>query len=314
MASFFEHLLRVCVASAALTCTVAAVPLQVRVSPALDTVPAQDEPKERRQTATARMARHFPFLAKVPRVRPNDGDYVVLVHGLTWARATLRDLGKFLHQHGYHVIEVHYPSHSIPISAILDDYLRPALRAHCSDPAKRVHFVAHSMGCVMVRKLLTDTPIDQLGRVVLLAAPNKGAEMAGLFSRAPLFGRMLGASVRQISAEPGSVPNQLGPVAFGPGIIMGTRSRVPFAAALLPGPDDGVVRVDSGSVAGMAGLITVAASHGSLHRSRTARAQILHFLGIGQFSAMAPALAPDVDTLETEPFAFGAVEAPDPAR
>ena len=240
-------------------------------------------PADIRNEAAARLARQFPFLAKVPRVRENTGDYVVLVHGFTWAKATLRSLGRYLNNQGFHVVEVYYPTRSIPIEEVLDRYVRPAVREHCADPKRRVHFVGHSMGCVAIRKLLTETPVDNLGNVVLLAAPNKGVEMAGFLSKTPILGKMLGKFVRQVSSDAESVPNRLGPVTFSPGIIMGTRSDFPFLPSVLPGADDGVVRVESGRVEGMAELITLPTTHIRLPDTKAARAQVLHFLLKGRF-------------------------------
>lgn len=234
--------------------------------------------------ASARLAKQFPFLAKVPRIRKNSGDYVILVHGFSWATPPLRSLGRYLNQQGFHTIEVHYPIRSIPMDEVLQSYIMPAVDEHCTDPDRRIHFVGHSMGCIMIRKFLTERTVDRLGQVVLLAAPNKGTEVAEFFSRAPILGKMLGEAVRQVGTEQHSVPNQLGPVNFAPGIIMGTRSDFPFIAAVLPGEDDGVVRVDSGAVEGMAELITVPTTHIWMPSAQIAREQTVHFLQTGRFS------------------------------
>ena len=234
-----------------------------------------------------RAAEQFPFLAKVPRVREHSGDYVVLVHGFTWARATLRSLGRHLHDEGFHTIEIHYPSRSIPVDEVVQRFIAPAIARHCTDPKRKVHFVAHSMGCIMVRRLLAgagpESELPNLGRVVLLAAPNKGTEVASFFGNMPLIGSVLGNAVREIGIEPESVPNQLGGVDFAPGIIMGTRSDFPLMPKLLEGEDDGVVRVESGEVEGMAELIKLPTTHIRMPQSRAVRAQIRHFLRNGRF-------------------------------
>ena len=181
------------------------------------------------------MQKHqFPMLHKVPRVRQNSGDYVVLVHGLSWMRDTMKALGKHLNAQGYHTIEVHYPSRSIAIDEVLNSYVRPAVVEHCTDPKKKVHFVGHSMGCVMIRKLLTESKINRLGNVVMLAAPNQGIELADFFMRSPVIRKVFGESVYQIGADPDSEPNNLGPVTFSPGIIMGSKSAFPVVSDFIP--------------------------------------------------------------------------------
>ncbi|MGK0189380.1 MAG: triacylglycerol lipase [Verrucomicrobiales bacterium] len=236
--------------------------------------------------ASNRLARQFPFLAKVPRVRASSGDYVILVHGFSWAKPPLRTLGRNLHKEGFHTIEIHYPIRSISMLEVVQDYILPAVKEHCTDPERRIHFVGHSMGCIMIRKLLKEHAFDQLGRVVLLAAPNKGTEIADIFSKTPVIGKMLGEAVEQVGTEPESVPNQLGPVDYSPGIIMGTRSDFPIFPEIIPGDDDGVVRVDSGPVDGMAELITLPTTHIRMPSTRIACAQTSHFLRTGKFTSI----------------------------
>ena len=229
----------------------------------------------------------FPFLAKIPRVRAAEGDYVVVVHGLTWARATMRRMGAFLHSEDYHTVEVHYPSRSIGVDEIVADYLLPAIREHCPDKTRRIHFVGHSMGSIMVRRLLAEHKLPNLGRVVLLAAPNRGIEMADFFTKAPALRRLLGASVTSMGVGPTSVPNQLGPVDFSPGIIMGTKGDFPMVSRLIPGEDDGVVRVESGRVRGMKELILVPTTHIRMPNTGLVRLQTLSFLQNGSFDRIA---------------------------
>lgn len=236
--------------------------------------------------ASNRLAEQFPFLAKVPRIRKSSGDYVILVHGFSWAKPPLRTLGRNLHEQGFHTIEIHYPIRSIPMSEVVQDYILPVVKEHCTDSNRRIHFVGHSMGCIMIRKMLKEHEIERMGRVVLLAAPNKGTEIASFFSRAPIIRKMLGEAVHQVGTEPESVPNQLGAVDFSPGIIMGTRSDFPIVPAMIPGADDGVVRVDSGPVPGMAAFITLPTTHIRMPSTRAACTQTAHFLRTGKFASI----------------------------
>ncbi|MDA0811616.1 MAG: alpha/beta fold hydrolase [Verrucomicrobia bacterium] len=234
--------------------------------------------------ACSRFGEQFPFLAKVPRIRENPGDYVVLVHGFSWAKPPLRTLGRYLNQQGFQTIEIHYPIRNIPVDEVLDRYVMAAVQKHCTDPNRRIHFVGHSMGCIVIRKLLTERKLDRVGNVVLLAAPNKGTEYADFFCRSPLLAEMLGDFVQQVGVGPDSLPNRMGPVKFSPGIIMGTRSDFPFVPAMLPGSDDGVVTVASGQVEGMAELITLPTTHIRMPSTKSAQAQTAHFLRTGKFA------------------------------
>jgi triacylglycerol lipase len=233
--------------------------------------------------ASISIAKQFPFLAKVPRIRAAEGDYVIVVHGLTWAKATMKRMGAHLHANGYHTIEVHYPSRSIPLEEIVTQYIQPAIVEHCPDKTRRIHFVGHSMGCIVIRKLLADHPIENLGKVVLLAAPNQGTEMADFFTQSAPFQKILGPAVKSIGTGPDSWPNRLGHVDFAPGIIMGLKEYFPLVSELIPGADDGVVRVESGKVSGMAELIVVPTTHIRMPSARIVKTQTGYFLRHGKF-------------------------------
>jgi pimeloyl-ACP methyl ester carboxylesterase len=70
----------------------------------------------------------------------------------------------------------------------------------------RVHFVGHSMGAILVRCLLSQKPFPKLGRVVLLAPPNRGARLADLAVR--LLGTRIIAA-NELSSQPDSFVNRL---------------------------------------------------------------------------------------------------------
>ncbi|MEZ5325738.1 MAG: hypothetical protein R3F19_11830 [Verrucomicrobiales bacterium] len=256
------------------------------ILPARDTSPASQTVERVSTRAATRLGQQFPFLAKVPRVRESSGDYVVLIHGFSWAKPPLRTLGRALNKEGFQTIEIHYPIRSLPVDQVLDQYVLPAIHENCTDPTRKIHFVGHSMGCIVIRKLLTDRKVDHLGNVVLLAAPNKGTEYADFFCRSPLLAEMLGDFVQQVGVGANSLPNRMnrmGPVKFSPGIIMGTRSDFPFVAAMLPGSDDGVVTVASGQVDGMADLITLPTTHIRMPSTKSVQEQTAHFLRTGKF-------------------------------
>jgi triacylglycerol lipase len=104
----------------------------------------------------------------------------------------------------------------------------------------QLHFVGHSMGAIVVRRALAMTRPHKLGRIVLLAPPNKGARLADLALR--LFGRRIVAAT-ELSSHPDSYVNRLTPGAdFDCGIIAAAWDHaVSLASTHLLGQRDHIV-------------------------------------------------------------------------
>jgi pimeloyl-ACP methyl ester carboxylesterase len=131
---------------------------------------------------------------------------------------------------------------------------------------ERLHFVGHSMGAIVVRSALALSRPRKLGRVVLLAPPNRGARLADLALR--LFGHRISAA-RELCSHPDSYVNRLASAAdLDCGIIAATWDHaVSLASTHLPGERDHIV---------LHGLHTL-----PLHRHTPA--QVGHFLRQGRF-------------------------------
>lgn len=219
-----------------------------------------------------------------------DTDTVVLLHGLGRTRWSMSPLATALARDGYHVVNLTYPSRTVPLETLARDWLPAQLRAHAAD-ASRVHFVTHSMGGILVRLWLREcgTPAN-LGRVVMLAPPNAGSELTDRLNAFPPFRWFTGENGRRLGTAATALPATLGPwsvpssATFGElGVIAADRSLNPLLSALLPGPDDGKVTVARTHLTGETDHIVLPFTHTWLAwRTATAR-QITAFLSTGRF-------------------------------
>lgn len=217
------------------------------------------------------------------------GDYVILVHGLDWFRDTLKPTAAFLHQQGYSTINVRYPSRKVTGTAEAADWVTKVVAEHCTDPTKRIHVVAHSMGTVVVREFLAKHRPSNLGQVVLIAAPNRGTPLATPLRWKPL-GKMICPAAAELGCGKKGAPlTEPSAVNFSPGILMGNKPGwFPYLSPFLPGPDDGVVPVSSGKIDGMADLRIIRASHTGLPHNAAALSETVYFLRTGHFSSSQP--------------------------
>ncbi len=206
---------------------------------------------------------------------------IVLLHGLSRTPRSLRRLQSALESRGYRVLNVDYPTGRTPIDAIakiLDERL-----AVCRASGARIDFVTHSSGGIALRYYLETRPLPNLGRVVMLAPPNGGSELADVLRRIPLARTIAGPVRTGLGTGPDSLPARLGPAHFELGVIAGNRSLNPLFSWIVPGPDDGMVSVERARVAGMTDFLVVPRTHSFIMRSREVIAETGTFLATGRF-------------------------------
>ena len=137
---------------------------------------------------------------------PDAGELVVLVHGLGPGRLPMWPLARRLAQTGYKTLNWYYPCLRRTIEAH-GRRLQEQLELLDSNPAnQRLHVVTYSMGSIVARVALGMGRPSKLGRIVMLAPPNRGSHWASLVGPAI---RWCVGTVDQLAARPGSFVNLL---------------------------------------------------------------------------------------------------------
>ena len=214
---------------------------------------------------------------------PAQGDYVILLHGLMRTPRAMRPLERSLSAAGYTVFNLGYPS-SREAEGALVARLDGEVRARCTDRNRRVHFVTHSLGGILVRDYLGRAPAIRVGRVVMLAPPNRGSELVDVFKRSALLRWLLGPAGVRLGTQDDALPRRLGPLSgYEVGVIAGNATLNPLFSWVVAGEDDGKVSVASTRVEGMRDFLVVPASHPFLMRNTLVLAQTLRFLRTGRF-------------------------------
>jgi hypothetical protein len=186
-------------------------------------------------------------------------------------------------ERGYCVVNLTYPSRIHPIEELSQLAIDSAL-GKCDFKSKtHVHFVTHSLGGILVRYYLETTKLHNLGRVVMIAPPNKGSQVVDNLGKFPGFKAINGPAGAQLGTDPQSIPSQLGAVTYPVGVIAGTRSVNLILSRYLPGENDGRVTTDNTKVEGMADYIEVAASHPFIIQNTIVIRQAINFIRTGVF-------------------------------
>ncbi len=204
---------------------------------------------------------------------------VVLLHGLGRSFRSMKVLERGLNRQGFHTAALSYPStrrsiesHASTIAGLLGEL----------EGVKRVSFVTHSLGSLVVRQLCSEhfswRERVSLERVVMIAPPNQGAFLAETVGSWAPVRWLLGDAIDGIlHAKQLPVPD----VEFG--IVVGARGDEDGWNPWILGDDDGVVGVDETTLEGAKDRIRVVGVHSLMLRDSKVIQATAEFLRSGSF-------------------------------
>ncbi len=206
---------------------------------------------------------------------------VVLLHGLARGHGSMARLSRVLRAHGFETASRTYPSRRHSLSYLASEVADWIVEQAGTRP---VCAVTHSMGGVIVRHL--HDPRIRWDRIVMLAPPNRGSQLAAALVKNPVFRWYYGPAGAEL-ADGSRWPRPPGAFA----VIAGTRGLAltnptswtigrRFSAHTR---HDGTVAVDETRLDGMAAFAEVDVTHTWIMNDPRVHALVVQYLRHGAF-------------------------------
>lgn len=202
-----------------------------------------------------------------------DKELVVLIHGLGRSNMAMWRLADRLEDADYYVQRVGYRSLTRTPDQIVSE-ISTQINQCCLHHSNKVHFVGHSLGGLLIRSYLQNHDVEQLGNVVLIGTPNKGTTVVDEFRDHPLFG-LFGPMTAALGTDKKNFPSRLTAPDYPVGIIAG---YVKNDNPMIPGPNDGLVSVDSTRLKNMTDFIEVEVGHSMMRYDENVAKYTINFL------------------------------------
>jgi pimeloyl-ACP methyl ester carboxylesterase len=184
------------------------------------------------------------IFAKPPNKIKNEG-YLICIHGFLAKSMNMYFMKKNFKKNNWDVINWDYNGRAKNIEEHAKDLVKSLQDCAEKKPNEPINFIAHSMGGLVLRAVLNDPacPIEaKLGKVVLLAPPNKGS-LVGRYLNKYLFCRKIAKDKAGSQLMEKESFEYLGPFPHPKERILVISGNLSFNP-LFHKPNDGLVSVD----------------------------------------------------------------------
>lgn len=210
---------------------------------------------------------------------------VYLIHGFGSNQLSMVRLKQELSKKGFIVSNYGYKSISIDL-----DTLGEALcREIAAIKEDSVSFITHSMGALVVRSMynyiVTSARFPTIHRMVMLAPPNKGAEIADFFASNSIINSLFGPNLQKMKTDSGSYANRLPlPRRGETGVIIGIKRKGFWFNRSIDESTDGYITPQRAILGIEKDLALVNESHALVTFKKNVADLTVRFLEQGSFS------------------------------
>ena len=189
---------------------------------------------------------------------------VILIHGLGRLKSSMTKLEKAFTNAEFDVVNWSYSSTKLNITDIahkLYDIFKINSKNH-----NKVYFVTHSLGGIVVRRMMAIYKINNLDGIVMIAPPNNASAFARWILKYPIVKTIMGSAGQELMSQKHiekicAVPKTGVMVIAGTKCISINNPNSWISQTVLKKPHDGTVTVEETKLPNMEKFITVKASH-----------------------------------------------------
>ncbi len=230
-------------------------------------------------------------IKKLDKLPPMKGKGVIVLHGLFRSPGSMTGICNHLEASGeYTTFNLSYPSTQGDVAAHAAALGRVVKRL---EGIEEIHLIGHSLGNIVVRHYLADEtdlatgrkPDPRIRRIVMLAPPNHGSQVAEKFGGLKPIVWVAGESLEMLGPKWKTLEPRLATPACEFGILTGGRGDADGYNPLLAGDDDGTVTVESARLAGAHDFRCLPVMHSFIMDDKQVREATLRFLKQGHFES-----------------------------
>ncbi|MDW7673639.1 MAG: alpha/beta hydrolase [Bacillota bacterium] len=210
---------------------------------------------------------------------------VILIHGFCRDQSDMYFLRDNLNEIGYYTITVNLPTFFSSFEVCTGKFTKFFNELHHKlEDFEQVHFVAHSMGGLILRSFLAENKVRNIGRCVLIATPNGGTKLADILYKhfkpiVKLFKPL--EILRTNGIQINSALNCPRPDI---GVIAGNNNNLMLGRLFLSSDSDGRVEVESTKLENMRDFIVIDFGHEDIHHQLETVRLVDDFLQTGSFT------------------------------
>lgn len=208
---------------------------------------------------------------------------VYIIHGYGGFALQMEKINQDLTDNGYTTENYSYNGLSEDLDSLGLDVYRKVKQENFDT----VSFVTHSMGALIVRSMYqylnSKEHFPFIFRMVMLAPPNKGTEVADSFSY-PTLKFLLGPNVDHMRTDSNSYANNLPIPTCETGIIAGIKGKKPWFNPFLKEDNDGVVSLSLTELGNEKERVIIKSTHGWMPQQKNVIKLISMFMKTGSFT------------------------------